>query len=104
MEYHVRLTNRALRDLENIYDYIQAESSMTAHAWFNNLVQAIFSLEHLPNRGVASPGRRSVRHLLFGKKPDTYRVVYLVNARKNLIDVLHIRHGARNPAGSGKVR
>ena len=36
MEYHVRLTNRALRDLENIYDYIQAESSITAHAWFNN--------------------------------------------------------------------
>jgi plasmid stabilization system protein ParE len=69
MPYLIRLTDRALRDLEAIYDFIEADSCKTAFAWFNALTAAIYSLERFPERGAVIPEDKTVRHLLFGKKP-----------------------------------
>jgi hypothetical protein len=40
MRYLVRLADRALRDTEAIYEFIEAEASESAFAWFNNLARA----------------------------------------------------------------
>lgn len=53
--WHVRLANRALRDLAHIYACIEAASSVQAAQWFAGLEQAIFSLENLPRRGARVP-------------------------------------------------
>lgn len=45
MPYLVRLADRALRDMEAIYDYefIEAEASENAFAWFNDLARERFT-------------------------------------------------------------
>ena len=65
MRYLVRLSDRALRDMEAIYKFIEAESSETAFAWFNGLAEAIYGLERFPERGSAIPEDQKLRHLLF---------------------------------------
>ncbi len=96
MPYLVRLTGRALRDLEAIYEFIEATTSERAFIWFNELVEAIYSLERLAGRGAVLPENKKLRQLLFGKKPDTYRIIYTVHKHNRVVNVLHIRHGARN--------
>jgi toxin ParE1/3/4 len=95
MKYLVRLTVRALRDMEAIYSYIEADASEQAFAWFNRLARAIHSLERFPDRGSAISKGKKVRHLLFGKRPHVYRIIYFVDLRSHIVNVLHIRHGAR---------
>jgi toxin ParE1/3/4 len=95
MQYLVRLTDRALRDLEAIYEFVEADSSESAFAWFKALAEAIYSLERFPERGAVLPEDEKLRHLLFGGKPSTYRIIYTVDKRKNVANILHIRHGAR---------
>lgn len=97
MLYQVRLTDRALWDLEAIYEFIEADSSETAFAWFNALAEAIYSLEQFPERGPVIPEDKKLRHLVFGKKPSTYRIIYALDKPINAVDILHIRHGARAP-------
>ena len=104
MRYLVRLTDRALRDMEAIYEFIAADSSATAFAWFNGLAEAIYSLERYPERGSAIPEDKKLRHLLFGKKPNTYRIIYAVDKRNNAVNVLHIRHSARAALSTEKEK
>jgi hypothetical protein len=40
---------------------------------------------------------RELRHLLYGHKPNVYRVIYRIVEKQKHIQVLHIRHGARRP-------
>jgi plasmid stabilization system protein ParE len=54
MPYLVRLADRALRDMEAIYEFIHAEGSETAFAWFNDLAREIYSLERFPERGAVT--------------------------------------------------
>jgi len=96
MAYVVRLTDRALRDMEVIYEFIEADESESASAWFQHLGDAIFSLERFPERGTRVAESRKLRQLLFGEKPDIYRIIFAVDKRNRVANVLHIRHGARN--------
>ena len=100
MEYLVRLTDRALRDMESIYEFIEADTSEKAFAWFNELSKAISSLERYPERGAVIPDSKKFRNLLFGKKQATYRIIYAVDKRNTAVNILHIRHGARAPVSN----
>jgi toxin ParE1/3/4 len=62
----------------------------------HGLAEAIYSLERFPDRGPAVPESKKLRHLLFGKKPHVYRIIYAVDKRNRIVNVLHIRHGARD--------
>ncbi len=95
MAYLVRLTERALRDMETIYDFIEADESERAFAWFRELAETIYSLERFPERGTRVPERGKLREVLFGEKPNTYRIIFAVEKRNRVVTVLHIRHGAR---------
>src|SRR5207302_63068 len=95
MPYLVRLADRALRDMEAIYEFIEADASERATAWFNKLAEEIYSLEGFPERGAVIRESKKLRHLLFGKKSSTYRIIYTVDKRNDVVNVLHIRHGTR---------
>ncbi len=97
MAYHVELTARAIRDLEYIFLRINAEHSPLAAAWFQELERMISSLDQHPERGAATPERKTLRHLLFGKKPNVYRIIYSVHERNKVVRILTVRHGARAP-------
>jgi plasmid stabilization system protein ParE len=81
--------------MEAIYEFIDAEASESAFAWFNDLAREIYSLGRFPRRGAVTRESKKLRHLLFGKKPSTYRIIYAVDKRNDVVNVLHIRHGAR---------
>ena len=96
MAYHVELTDRALRDLSIIYGRIGAESSEQAARWFDRLEKAIFSLEKYPNRAPLTPEDPTVRHLLYGRKPYVYRIIFQVDDKTSTVYVLHIRWPGRD--------
>ena len=87
---------RAQRDLAGIYDWIGARSSDVARAWYFGLKDAIRTLRNIPNRCPVTPEDGSLRHLLYGRKPHVYRVIYRVMEEQKQVEVLHIRHGARD--------
>jgi plasmid stabilization system protein ParE len=89
------LTDRAVRDMALIYEFIEADASERALAWFSNLADAIYSLESFPERGAVIPESKKLRHLFFGKRPRAYRIIYSADKRNHIVNVLHIRHGAR---------
>jgi plasmid stabilization system protein ParE len=95
MEYLVRLTERAAQDMEIIYEFIGAASSEAAFCWFRELAEGIHSLETYPERGTRLSGAKRRRQLLFGSKPDIYRIIYDIDKKNLAVNVLHIRHGAR---------
>lgn len=95
MAYAVRIAARAERDLALLYRYIHASESTTAERWYAGVKRAILSLAIRPNRCPITPENKGLRHLLYGRRPHVYRVIYRVDERRQRVDVLHIRHGAR---------
>lgn len=95
MEYRVSITGRAERDLEDLYDFIEAAHSPLALKWYNALKRAILTLEKYPRRHPATQENRKLRHILYGRKPHIYRVIYRVLERRKEVEILHIRYGAR---------
>ena len=95
MAYLVNITSRAERDFASLYEEIDAGDSEAALNWYRGLKKAVLGLEKLPNRCPATVENPLVRHLLYGRKPNVYRVIYRVREKEKQVVVLHIRHGAR---------
>jgi len=95
MAYLVRIMPRAERDLDAIYQGINAQYSDAAFRWFNGLERALFTLEESPARCPITREDARLRHLLYGKKPHVYRVIYCFDEKNKEVEILHIRHGAR---------
>lgn len=98
MVFRVEVTARGSHDLSCLYDRISVASSPQAMNWFNGLEDAILSLERLPRRCPlcfeSKKQKRSLRHLLYGNKPDVYRIIFEINERLKIVNVLSIRHAA----------
>lgn len=95
MAYVVRITPRARRDLAILFDDIHADESEAALKWYKGLKEAALTLEKQPNRCLATPENPKLRHLLYGRMPHIYRVIFRVLESEKRVNVLHIRHGAR---------
>jgi toxin ParE1/3/4 len=95
MAYLVKIMPRAERDLAGVYAALNAEQSDAAFRWFGGLERALFTLEETPTRCPVTPEDAHLRHLLYGNKPHIYRVIYRVVEKHKKVDILHIRHGAR---------
>ena len=104
MAYLVNVTARAERDLTLLFDAINAKHSDAALKWYRGLKEAILSLEKQPNRCSETPENAKVRHLLYGHKSHIYRVIYRVAENSKRVDVLHIRHGARQRFKRSEVK
>jgi toxin ParE1/3/4 len=100
MAYRVELTIRAEQDLNYIFDRIAAGDSAVAGAWYFGLEKAIKTLTNLPRRCPITPESKkikaSLRHLLYGSKPDVYRVIYDIDESRKLVRVITIWHSARD--------
>jgi toxin ParE1/3/4 len=99
MTYLVEFAARAVRDLEILYVEKNAAESHAAAIWYNGLEQTVYALASYPHRCPVAPearrAKRKLRHLLYGKKPHVYRVIYEVDEGRQAVWVLTIRHGAR---------
>jgi plasmid stabilization system protein ParE len=95
MAYRVNITTRAERDFASLYEEIHAGDSEAALNWYRGLKEAVLGLEQMPNRCPVTREKDQLRHLLYGRKPRVYHVIYRVLEKEKQVDVLHIRHGAR---------
>lgn len=92
--YPVRLTARAERDAEEAYAWFQEHRPETADAWWNGLVDAILTLEELPERCPVAPESAhfhpKIRQLLYRE----HRILYTVT--RKTVFVLHIRYAGQD--------
>ncbi len=103
MAYLVNIAALAERDFASLYREINAEESVAALKWYRGLKEAVLSLEEQPNRCPVTPEKAQLRHLLYGNKPHVYRVIFRVVEKHKRVDVLHIRHGARDKLKASEV-
>jgi toxin ParE1/3/4 len=104
MAYQVEITPRAERDLFFLYLDINAAESKHARDWYLGLREAILGLSRMSRRNPRTSGNKRLRHLLYGHKPDVYRVIFRVRQKPRRVEVLHIRHGARRRFQSTDLR
>jgi toxin ParE1/3/4 len=82
--YEVEITEAAERDLQAIFDDLQDRASpAVAERFLDQLLEAVATLERLPDRGavpaeLAELGVRDFRQLVI----ETYRLIYRVFANK----------------------
>ena len=103
MAYVVNIAVRAEREFASLYREINAEESDAALKWYRGLKKAVLSLEEVPNRCPVTPEKAQLHHLLYGNKPHVYRVIFRVVEKQKRVDVLHIRHGARDKLKASEV-
>ncbi len=97
MAYRVNLTDRASRDFDDLYDFINASESVAAARRFSRLEDMIDSLATAPRMGKGAREDKDVREVIYGNKPHFYRVLYQIDESDRRIDILTIWHGKRNP-------
>ena len=97
MAYGVDVAVRARQDLNAIYAAIHAGESDHALIWFQGLSETLRSLAVLPYRGEVTRENPTQRHLLYGRRPHIYRIIYRVDEMFQTVRIIHIRHGARRP-------
>ena len=91
MEYKILFTEDALRDLEDILDYIRADNEAAAESFGSALLDHVELLQDFPHIGTAVPQRRNVRKILH----SPVQIYYRIDEPKKLIEILHFWHGAR---------
>lgn len=99
MAFRVEISEEAQRDATSILDWlISQHAGETGLRWFEGLERAIASLATMPERCPLAPENAEfpfeVRHLLYGRKPHAYRVVFTI-LEGDTVYVLHIWHGRR---------
>ncbi|HMB95937.1 MAG TPA: type II toxin-antitoxin system RelE/ParE family toxin [Tepidisphaeraceae bacterium] len=97
MIYTVIIQPPAEADIESAYQYIRTDSKNAADRWLLGLINAIQSLENMPNRcGLARENREfkeEIRQLHYGRRHNSYRIIFVVHVKRVL--VLRVLHGAR---------
>jgi plasmid stabilization system protein ParE len=93
--YGVRITPRALKDLEAIFAHIAGDSPQNAPKLIRTLLDAIDGLEIMPGR-FNVPRTGYVRGRQIRSMPlRPYLVRYRIDSRRKVVYVLRISHGAR---------
>jgi len=98
MTYAVTIMPAAELELDEAYHWLVAQTPVHGPMWHNGLLDAVLSLEFSPLRCPIAPESRDapepIRQLLYGKRQHAYRILFTV--RGQTVNVLHIRHGARD--------
>lgn len=93
MIYRVILSRRAVNDLDESYLWAVRHAPFTAAAWRARFYDKLQTLTKNPQRcGFARENRKvpiEIRQLLFGKRPNIYRVLFTLDG--GVVRILRIR-------------
>jgi hypothetical protein len=99
MAFRVEIAKGAEAQLEELYLWVIARAPHQGAAWFNGLERAILTLEERPERcpvAVESMDpTQPVRVLHYGRRPHVYRVFFAIDHVAGVVQVVHVRRGAR---------
>jgi toxin ParE1/3/4 len=96
VDYRLLYTQRALNDLAEIIGHIAEDDADAASRFGSSLLDHVDLLARFPRMGSVVPRRPQVRKLVH----SPFLIYYRLDDNKRLIEVVHVRHGARKPPGS----
>ncbi|MFY9743259.1 MAG: type II toxin-antitoxin system RelE/ParE family toxin [Candidatus Sulfotelmatobacter sp.] len=96
MDYRLLYSQRALNDLAEIVGHIAEDDADAASLFGNSLLDHVDLLTRFPRMGSIIRRRPQVRKLVH----SPFLIYYRLDDNKRLIEVVHLRHGARKPPGS----
>jgi plasmid stabilization system protein ParE len=95
VDYRLFYTEKALSDLAEIIAHLAEDDAETASRFGVGLLDHVELLARFPRLGALVQQRPNVRKLAHSPMV----VYYQVHEKKRVIEVLHIRHGARQAPG-----
>jgi plasmid stabilization system protein ParE len=96
VDYRLIYTQRALNDLAEIIGYIAEDDPQAASQFGTSLLDHVDLLIRFPRLGPVIRKRPTVRKLVH----SPILVYYVIDDRRQSVEILHFRHGARKPPGS----
>jgi plasmid stabilization system protein ParE len=93
--YTVRISKRALSDLQSIVEYIFENSPQNAAGVADRLLTAMSGLDRMPTRFRVAGKSRKLGTPVHARVERPFIIYYSVNERERLTMILHVRHGAR---------
>lgn len=86
-------SDRALSDIENIFDYIASDSRLYAQYTAQNIFKTAERLQTFPESGRHLPEFPNLPHreLILGN----YRIIYRYDGEQNAVKVVTVVHGSR---------
>ena len=97
MAFQVDITEPALVDAEDYVRFVRdvKKEPDAAERWFRGLVEAIYSLEDLPERCPVIPEQEEfsyeIRHLVY----FSHRIIFRVEREENRVVIYRVYHGSR---------
>jgi plasmid stabilization system protein ParE len=97
LAFQVDITDPALADAEDYVRFVREvkKEPEAADRWFRGLVEAIYSLEDLPERCPVIPEREEfsyeIRHLVY----FSHRIIFRVERERNRVVIYRVYHGSR---------
>ena len=94
--YIVKITDRALADMEAIYDYIAnwLHVPETAMEQYNRIAGAIESLSYSPMRCKLMDAQPEHDRGMRQRLVDNYTVIFVVNDDKDVVTILRVLYAA----------
>jgi plasmid stabilization system protein ParE len=93
MDFRVFFTQRALADLETIVGQIAEDDAEAASRFGDALLDHLELLARFPHMGATIRKKSRVRKLFHSPIVAYYRV----QTDKRVVEIIHLRHGARMP-------
>jgi toxin ParE1/3/4 len=94
VDFRLLYSQRALNDLEEIVGYIAEDDASAAELFGDSLLDHLELLERFPRIGPPTRKKAEVRKLMH----SPIVVYYQIHEARRLVEILHLRHGARKPA------
>jgi plasmid stabilization system protein ParE len=105
LAFQVDITEPALVDAEDYVRFIRdvKKEPRAAERWFRGLVQAIFSLEDLPERCPVIPEEEEfsfeIRQLIY----FSHRIIFRVEHQTKRVVIYRVYHGSRQNLGHADI-
>ena|SRR5687767_11453586 len=93
--YRVIILPRALKDLQELFGFIEQQSLQSAAGVAARIIAAIDSLELLPHRHKVHASSRDPSRVVRSMQVAPFILYYRTDDKRRLVRILTIRHGAR---------
>lgn len=94
MVFQVRIARKAEIEIEIAYEWLKQSNSSYADRWFRGLMNKLATLQEKPRRcSLAIENNvfpEEVRQLLYGKRKNIYRILFVI--RDNTVYIIYLRH------------
>lgn len=97
MAFQIDITEPALSDAEDHVRYIRdvARDPAGSERWFRGLVQAIYSLEEMPERCAVIPEQKEFRLEMRQLIYHSHRIIFRVEPESKRVFIYRVYHGSR---------